>query len=769
MKELLTNLMGSRLTLFQVAYLMENCGSSLPDHWDLRNDTAAAFQAAELYHHIKTQFLMEFLHKRAMRYKAYNGVIGPLRFPRPDYFDLPDSLAISDSLFITAPSGILPNDDTLWWQPSCCNSPCGFSPHRDTFQISNIFSYDILHLKKQKRWGRTDELLGLDTAWFAGQIGRDIALLDSFQCHCSKNAQDLELFFRTLFSEELLRRDTTFTLDSCSVFPTYLLAPLAGLQRSPFTITHSPNADTLFFSFEGAPCALPNYPNVQILLAIPPTAPPIRWTDTFLLSLQYLQYQGAHGGAHHFTLSLWGYTDSLWKISVQVQTCFDLSCPSGPRCDTSCLSRTLPQALEYLFRHHPLTSLSPYTPYTFDCTELPHYADLLGCLKKLGLTFCPLSYSPEAGPSSCFYLPLSDTTALLSLRGYRFFLTLKGGFLGPDLPPPPCTSPTACCNTIRIGGFPTKVGSSPRVDITFYEGSCTDRPLPTSPLCLIKCPPPPSSCKPTCLLEPLLSSTLHLVEKEIYGGYLPCSDLPFLTQLELCSVSDLAPCPATDQVITPGSCVVFSHDTPQGAYLLFSLGARRIILTLEPSPSSLPPFSYDSLRGNRYILRYALDCPSSQSCCNALRVLFYHPDDRDLQWYNLRAYYYCSDSLVPLCLANCRIPPPPPPDTVRPSTSPFCADIPPFPPLPEPADTTSPCLATLIATAIQNAYVRYETYIDSLYYGFIERYMAHCRKVREQFTIRLPYEGDYYVLYLYDEIGNLVATVPPEGVRPLGG
>lgn len=89
--------------------------------------------------------------------------------------------------------------------------------------------------------------------------------------------------------------------------------------------------------------------------------------------------------------------------------------------------------------------------------------------------------------------------------------------------------------------------------------------------------------------------------------------------------------------------------------------------------------------------------------------------------------------------------------------------------MPEPADTTSPCLATLIATAIQNAYVRYETYIDSLYYGFIERYMAHCRKVREQFTIRLPYEGDYYVLYLYDEIGNLVATVPPEGVRPLGG
>jgi hypothetical protein len=96
-------------------------------------------------------------------------------------------------------------------------------------------------------------------------------------------------------------------------------------------------------------------------------------------------------------------------------------------------------------------------------------------------------------------------------------------------------------------------------------------------------------------------------------------------------------------------------------------------------------------------------------------VLFYHPDDRDLQWYNLRAYHYCGDSLVPLCLANCPVPPPPPPDK---STSPFCADIPPFPPLPEPADTTSPCLATLIATAIQNAYVRYETYIDSLYYGF---------------------------------------------------
>ncbi len=61
----------------------------------------------------------------------------------------------------------------------------------------------------------------------------------------------------------------------------------------------------------------------------------------------------------------------------------------------------------------------------------------------------------------------------------------------------------------------------------------------------------------------------------------------------------------------------------------------------------------------------------------------------------------------------------------------------------------------------------YEAYRDSLLSSFEDRYLAKCLKARynEDFKVTSLTSEFHYTLYYYDQAGNLIKTVPPEGVN----
>ncbi len=62
----------------------------------------------------------------------------------------------------------------------------------------------------------------------------------------------------------------------------------------------------------------------------------------------------------------------------------------------------------------------------------------------------------------------------------------------------------------------------------------------------------------------------------------------------------------------------------------------------------------------------------------------------------------------------------------------------------------------------------YSAYRDSLKNNFDSLYHAKCLQAYklESFTVTHPVSEYHYTLYYYDQAGNLVKTVPPEGVKP---
>jgi RHS repeat-associated protein len=68
--------------------------------------------------------------------------------------------------------------------------------------------------------------------------------------------------------------------------------------------------------------------------------------------------------------------------------------------------------------------------------------------------------------------------------------------------------------------------------------------------------------------------------------------------------------------------------------------------------------------------------------------------------------------------------------------------------------------------AFQIATEKYRAYKDSLQNEFEKRYLAKCMKAYqyENFTVNAPVSEFHYTLYYYDQAGNLVRTVAPQGV-----
>ncbi|MEW6773879.1 MAG: hypothetical protein AB1304_07760 [Bacteroidota bacterium] len=79
-----------------------------------------------------------------------------------------------------------------------------------------------------------------------------------------------------------------------------------------------------------------------------------------------------------------------------------------------------------------------------------------------------------------------------------------------------------------------------------------------------------------------------------------------------------------------------------------------------------------------------------------------------------------------------------------------------------------PCKEMLKNVAQQNALNAYQQYVDSIASVFSAQYRWHCLKdLQENFTYSYTDKEYHYTLYYYDAAGNLIKTVPPEGVELL--
>ncbi|MDR1729042.1 MAG: DUF6443 domain-containing protein, partial [Prevotellaceae bacterium] len=94
----------------------------------------------------------------------------------------------------------------------------------------------------------------------------------------------------------------------------------------------------------------------------------------------------------------------------------------------------------------------------------------------------------------------------------------------------------------------------------------------------------------------------------------------------------------------------------------------------------------------------------------------------------------------------------------------LCPRQQPTPPAPE-----EECAEILVLTAMKNAERIYETILDSTVTAFRTDYSRQCLTTtgREQLNLAFKANQRQYTLYYYDQAGNLVRTIPPEGVVPV--
>src|SRR5205085_533361 len=82
-----------------------------------------------------------------------------------------------------------------------------------------------------------------------------------------------------------------------------------------------------------------------------------------------------------------------------------------------------------------------------------------------------------------------------------------------------------------------------------------------------------------------------------------------------------------------------------------------------------------------------------------------------------------------------------------------------------PADS---CLSEITESAGGTIRTIYQNYLDSIKLALAKAYVDNCFKFKERFLLKYKLNEYQYTLYYYDQAGNLVQTVPPQGVFPLG-
>ncbi|MES2780604.1 MAG: hypothetical protein V4651_11960, partial [Bacteroidota bacterium] len=79
----------------------------------------------------------------------------------------------------------------------------------------------------------------------------------------------------------------------------------------------------------------------------------------------------------------------------------------------------------------------------------------------------------------------------------------------------------------------------------------------------------------------------------------------------------------------------------------------------------------------------------------------------------------------------------------------------------------NPCVQQQINIAAFNAQNAWQQYMDSMNTAISNLYMNHCLNALENFRYIYDDKEYHYTLYYYDQAGNLVKTIPPEGVAML--
>ncbi|PWV56687.1 RHS repeat-associated core domain-containing protein [Chitinophaga sp. S165] len=77
------------------------------------------------------------------------------------------------------------------------------------------------------------------------------------------------------------------------------------------------------------------------------------------------------------------------------------------------------------------------------------------------------------------------------------------------------------------------------------------------------------------------------------------------------------------------------------------------------------------------------------------------------------------------------------------------------------------CMMQIIDDAVVTGKVLYKEYIEEEKRLFRKSYIAYCGANKPIVSLNAPRQTYHYTLYYYDQAGNLVRTVPPEGVHPL--
>lgn len=80
-------------------------------------------------------------------------------------------------------------------------------------------------------------------------------------------------------------------------------------------------------------------------------------------------------------------------------------------------------------------------------------------------------------------------------------------------------------------------------------------------------------------------------------------------------------------------------------------------------------------------------------------------------------------------------------------------------------DYVNPCEEQAYNIAGLNAEIAYQAYVNSLATTFTQQMRAHCLGATENFKLDFNELEYHYTLYYYDQAGNLIKTVPPEGVE----
>ncbi len=75
------------------------------------------------------------------------------------------------------------------------------------------------------------------------------------------------------------------------------------------------------------------------------------------------------------------------------------------------------------------------------------------------------------------------------------------------------------------------------------------------------------------------------------------------------------------------------------------------------------------------------------------------------------------------------------------------------------------CVQNILNTAMEEAEYNYSFYLDTLRKSFQNRYVKKCLDTYEDFFMKCYDSENQFMLYYYDKAGNLVKTVPPQGVN----